>query len=132
MSTTLKNKPVSVLIVEDEVIIALEIESRLRNRGFNLVGTVASSEDAIDAAMTYRPDVIIMDIHIQGSKDGIDVSLDIFNTYKPAIIFISAYTDNETRAKASKVQPSYFLAKPISYDDLTKIIRESVSGKQSA
>ena len=129
MNTPKQNKPVSILIVEDEVIISLEIEGRLRSNGFNIIGPIASSEEAVVAAVTYQPEVIVMDIHIQGSKDGIDITREIFTIYKPVIIFISAYTDNETKVKVETVQPSYFLAKPISYEDLTRIIQRTVSEK---
>jgi DNA-binding NarL/FixJ family response regulator len=132
MSAAVKNDSISVLIVEDETIIAMETEIELQSRGFNVIGTVPSSEHAVDAASTHRPDVILMDIHIQGSKDGIESSLEIFNTYKPVIIFISAYNDDETREKIGKVKPNYFLPKPIIYDELMSVIRKSVSNRQSA
>jgi DNA-binding NarL/FixJ family response regulator len=119
------NDPISILIVEDEVIIAMEIDSRLQNRGYNVIATVASSENAIKIAIASKPHVIIMDIHIQGSKDGIDAAREIFETYRPVVIFISAYTDDETKTKVAEVQPSYFLAKPISYEELARIIHES-------
>jgi DNA-binding NarL/FixJ family response regulator len=132
MNAAINNNPISVLIVEDEIIIAMEAETELQSRGFNVIGSVPSSEQAVDAAVMYRPNVILMDIHIQGSRDGIESSLEIFNTYKPVIIFISAYDDDETREKIGTVQPNYFLPKPIVYDELMSVIRESVSNQQSA
>ncbi len=122
-----KDKSISVLIVEDEIIIAMEIETELQGRGFNVVGTAISSESVVDAAAILRPDVILMDIHIQDGKDGITLSEEIFAFYRPVIIFISAYDDSETRRKIRSIQPHYFLTKPFLYDELMSLIRESVS-----
>jgi DNA-binding NarL/FixJ family response regulator len=125
-----KDKSISVLIVEDEIIIAMEAETELLSMGFHVVGMASSSEEAIEAAATCRPDVIIMDIHIQGRHDGIQLSKEIFAFYRPVIIFISAYNDDETREKIKSIQPHYFLPKPFSYEELMSVIRESVSKRR--
>lgn len=131
MNSITTNNPVSVLIVEDESIIAMEIEVELQSRGFNVIGTVLSSEDAIDVAATRRPDVILMDIHIQGSKDGIQSSMEILNTYRPIIIFVSAYGD-DIKHKIGAVRQHLFLLKPFSCSELITMIDESVSSRRTA
>jgi DNA-binding NarL/FixJ family response regulator len=122
-----KDESISVLIVEDEIIIAMEIETELKGGGFNVVGTAISSESVVDSAAIHRPDVILMDIHIRDGKDGITLSDEIFAFYRPVIIFISAYDDGETRRKIRSIQPHYFLAKPFSCDELMSLIRKSVA-----
>jgi DNA-binding NarL/FixJ family response regulator len=123
----MNNDSISVLIVEDEIIIAMEIETELLNQGFNVVGTVIVSEDVVGTAASLRPDVILMDIQIGDGKDGITLSEEIYALYRPVIIFVSAYDDDETRKRAGLLQQHYFLPKPFTYDELVSVIRESVS-----
>ncbi len=122
-------KPIKILIVEDEIIVAMEIEFALQASGFDVVGKASNSQKALDIAEKYLPDVILMDINIKGGRNGIDTSLEIFKFYRPAIIFISAYSDNETMNKMKVVQPHFYLHKPYTHSELKDKITEALSAK---
>ncbi len=116
-----------ILIVEDEIIVAMEIELALQARGYIVVGKAPTSEKAIELAQKFLPDVILMDVNIKGSTDGIGTSKEILKFHSPSIIFLSAYTDSETVNKMQVIQPHYFLPKPYSQGELAKIISSAIS-----
>ncbi len=111
-----------ILIVEDEIIVAMEMESLLQSNGFSVVGKAHSSEKAVDTAIAYKPNIILMDINIKGEFDGIDTCKKILNHLNAKIIFVSAYNDEETHIRIDAIQPHYFLPKPYSEKELIDII----------
>ncbi len=120
--------PIKILIVEDEIIVAMEIEFALQSSGFNVVGKASNSQKALELAEKFLPDVILMDINIKGNSNGIETALDIFKFHKPAVIFVSAYSDKETMDKLKKVQPHFYLSKPYTHSELKEKIAEALSG----
>lgn len=111
-----------ILIVEDEIIVAMEMESLLESNGFNVVGKAHSSGKAVEAASTLKPNIILMDINIKGELDGIDTCKKILGQFDVKIIFVSAYNDEETHLRMGVIQPHFFLPKPYSEKDLVGII----------
>ncbi len=124
--------PIKILIVEDEIIVAMEIEFALQSSGFNVIGKASNSHKALELAQKFLPDVILMDINIKGDLNGIETALKIFSFHKPAIIFVSAYSDKETLDKLKKVQPHFYLSKPYSHSELKEKITEALSGITSS
>ena len=116
-----------ILIVEDEIIVAMEIELALQSKGYKVVGKAPTSEKAIELAQKFLPDVILMDVNIKGGSDGIGTSREILKFHNPSIIFVSAYSDTETINKMQVIQPHYFLPKPYSQNELTSIIVKATS-----
>jgi DNA-binding response OmpR family regulator len=115
---------IRVLLVEDEVIIAMEIEMELKSLGMNVVGKAISYDGAIEIAKNKLPNVVLMDVNLRGKKNGIDTAKDILAIHHIPIIFISAYTDEETENRMKEVPGSYFLPKPFTIDDLSAKIDE--------
>jgi len=101
-----------ILIVEDETIVAMTIEDALQEMGYAVVGTVSTAEDAIKMAGDARPDLILMDIRIQGEKDGIAAAEEITAQYHIPIIYLTAHADEKTFKRAMKTQPYGYLIKP--------------------
>jgi CheY-like chemotaxis protein/predicted transcriptional regulator with HTH domain len=104
-----------ILVVEDESIIAMELEKHLTEMGYDVVGRASSSVEAIAKAKELRPDLILMDIVIPGEKDGIDVAKEIKSELDVPVIFVTAYADEEHIKRAKKVEPFGYLVKP--YED---------------
>jgi DNA-binding response OmpR family regulator len=115
---------IRVLLVEDEVIIAMEIEMELKSLGMNVVGKAISYDGAIEIAKNKSPNVVLMDVNLRGKKNGIDTAKDILAIHHIPIIFISAYTDEETENRMKEVPGSYFLPKPFTIKDLSAKIDE--------
>ncbi|MGA9622306.1 response regulator [Methanoregula sp.] len=101
-----------ILIVEDETIVAMTIEDALQTMGYVVVDTVSTSEDAIKMAGETRPDLILMDIRIQGEKDGIATAEEITGLYHIPIVYLTAHSDEKTFKRAMKTRPYGYLTKP--------------------
>ncbi|MCK9150598.1 response regulator [Methanobacterium alcaliphilum] len=101
-----------ILIVEDERILALGLKKKLQKLGFNVTHTVSSGEDAVKSVKENKPDLILMDIVLQGELDGIDAAKMIINMHNIPIIYLTAYADDETIERAVKTYPYGYLMKP--------------------
>jgi CheY-like chemotaxis protein len=110
--------PHKILIVEDEIVIAMEIESLLEQLGYEVVGQVTRGEDAVDLTARHRPDLILMDIRLNGRMDGITAAEKIFRLYKIPVVFLTAHSDPATLERAMSVQPYGYLLKPFRKNDL--------------
>jgi CheY-like chemotaxis protein len=107
-----------ILIVEDEAIIAMEIESQLQALGYKVTSIVDTGEDAIEKAEEYKPDIILMDIRIKGKMDGIETAEVIRKRFGIPVIFTTAYLDQERIQRAKIVMPFGYVLKPIQERDL--------------
>ncbi len=117
--------PPRVLIVEDERIIAMATSLNLKRMGCEVVATAATGQQAVDYAVRKKPDVVLMDIMLQGPMTGIEAARRIrdANPDMP-IIYCTAYTDVGTRAQAAQTKPTAFLGKPLNYLHLKTLIDE--------
>jgi len=102
-----------VLIVEDEFFISLHTEQLLQVLGHVVVGIAVSAEQAIHFAEQERPDVVLMDIRLNGSRDGIEAADEIRKRLGIGSIFVTANTDPHTRQRALASEPLGFLEKPL-------------------
>jgi CheY-like chemotaxis protein len=107
-----------ILIVEDEVVIAMEIESLLEQLRYEVVGHASRGEDAIDLAEKHHPDLILMDIRLKSEMDGITTAETIFRRFKIPIIFLTAHSDPSTLERAMNLQPYGYILKPFRKNDL--------------
>lgn len=109
-----------VLIVEDEMIIALLIERMVDNLGHHVIDKVATGEDAIKVALEHEPDLILMDIRLQGELDGIEAMRRIRESKDIPVIYISGNTDAVHQEKIEQTDYIEFLSKPITISDLSR------------
>ncbi len=107
-----------ILIVEDEAIIAMEVESQLQSLGYEITSIVDTGEKAIKKAEEDRPDIILMDIRIKGEMDGIDAAEEIRSRFGIPVIFSTAYLDEERIERAKITMPFGYVLKPIQERDL--------------
>jgi len=106
-----------VLVVEDESLIALDLERRLVALGYDVVGVADSHDDALVIFVTAHPDLVLMDVHLRGDGDGIQVADAIAKLGAVPVIFLTAYADDDTVKRAAKSSPYGYLIKP--FDDRT-------------
>jgi DNA-binding NarL/FixJ family response regulator len=102
-----------IVVVEDEVLISMEIEDLLADMGAEVVGTALSAAQAIRLAESARPDCLTMDISLQGPRDGISAAIEIYERFGVRSVFVSAYGNPETVARAQPARPLAWLSKPI-------------------
>jgi CheY-like chemotaxis protein len=107
-----------ILIAEDELFVALDAQAMLEANGHHIVGIAATAEDAVALAARELPDVVLMDIRLVGTRDGIDAAREIRDRFNIPSLFVSATTDNHTRRRAELAQPLGFLDKPFSEERL--------------
>lgn len=114
--------PPKILVVEDEAIVARDIERQLRKAGYEVPAVVASAEAAIEQVSLTSPDLVLMDIRLQGPSDGIEAAREIREQFKLPVIFLTAHADDETLARAKMTQPFGYIIKPIGHSNLTSSI----------
>jgi len=107
-----------IMIVEDEAVIAMEIESTLQSLGYEVTSIVNSGDQAIQQAEKERPDLIIMDIRIKGDKDGIETAEIIRKRFDIPVIFSTAFLDQDRIERAKIAMPFGYILKPIQERDL--------------
>lgn len=111
-----------ILIVEDEIIVSLHIRSVLLHFKYQVVEIASSGEEAIEKAGMYRPDLVLMDIHLGGRVDGIMAAACIREKYDIPTIYLTSYNDEETINKAKMTEPLGFLVKPLDNNELRNSI----------
>lgn len=102
-----------ILIVEDELIIAEDLKLTLQSFGHEVISIVSSGEKAIVYTDKFTPDIIFMDINLDGEITGIDAARKIREKHEIPIIFCSAYIDKVTQRETSQFKPGIFISKPI-------------------
>ena len=112
-----------ILIVEDESIVALDIQNRLRRLGYTVAGFVASGEDAIVKTAEIKPDLVLMDIKLKGAMDGIEAAGQIKAKFGTPSIYLTAFADEATLQRAKETEPLGYLIKPFEERELLATIR---------
>jgi CheY-like chemotaxis protein len=107
-----------VLIVEDDNVI-LSIEKwRLSNLGYEICGSAGTGAEAMECVAKMRPDIVLMDITLNGAMDGIETAGQIKKNFNIPVIFVSSHTDGEILSRARAVNPDGFVKKPFDDDSL--------------
>lgn len=110
--------PAKILLVEDEAIIAMDVEARLLSLGYEVVGVAATAEEALALAEEFRPGLALMDINIRGPHDGLYAAGELRARFDIPSVMVTAYSDDETIRRSAAVQPLGYLIKPISERDV--------------
>lgn len=119
--------PTRILVVEDERIVALDLQHTLESFGHEVVATSPSGELAIEMAKTLRPDLILMDINLEGEIDGTEAAEIIQADTPVPIVFLTAYTESGTLARAEKSAPYGYLVKPVETRALQATLRMALA-----
>jgi len=114
--------PARVMIVEDEAITAMATGAMLKRLGHEVMASVASGEAALEACRKRRPDLVLMDIRLDGKLDGIETARLIHESGYVPVVFVSAYVDDQTRRRAAATHPLAFVAKPLDEIDLGRLL----------
>src|SRR6185295_4388763 len=120
-----------IMIVEDERITAEDIHDILAHLGYAVTAVVSSGEDAIREAGRTKPDLVMMDIRIQGEMDGIETARQIREQFDIPVIYLTAHADRETLDRAKLAEPLGYLIKPFQEPELLASI-EMALHKQHA
>ena len=109
---------VRILIVENERIVSMDMQRRLKNLNYDVVGAAVSGEEAIQKAEAYRPDLVLMDIMLDGKLDGIQAAEVIRGRLHIPVIYVTAYGDGPTLERAKVTEPFGYILKPFEEREL--------------
>ncbi|MCU0574750.1 MAG: PAS domain S-box protein [Syntrophobacteraceae bacterium] len=118
--------PCRILVVEDEAVVAMDIEERLRRLGYEVAGHAVSGEEAISLAASRLPDLVLMDIRLRGAMDGIAAADEMRRRFSLPIVFLTAFSEDETLDRAKRIEPSGFILKPFKDSELKSAIEIAV------
>jgi hypothetical protein len=113
----------TILLVEDEVLVATELRYALESEGFIVSGTSSSAAEAIESCLARRPDIAVVDIRLKGNIDGIDTASALRNQFSIPIIFLTAHAAHEDLERAEKVEPVGFVMKPVVFPELVASLK---------
>ncbi|MES3007849.1 MAG: EAL domain-containing protein [Pseudomonadota bacterium] len=120
-----------VLVVEDENIVALDLKRRLKKLGYDVIGMASNANRALNLVEEHVPDIVLMDIHIQGNTDGIEIARILYEKYSIPVIFLTAYSEEATLLRAKKSKPYGYLLKPFSERELHAGIQVALEKSQA-
>lgn len=114
---------IKILIVEDETIVALDIKRALIQLNYTITDTVTTYDEALTSVKNNQPDIVLMDIHLENSKDGIETAQAIQALeYNIPIIYLTAFSDDKTISRAIATHPIGYLIKPFKREELKTTI----------
>jgi two-component system, response regulator PdtaR len=112
-----------ILVVEDDFLVANEIEVALSDAGFDVAGVAASADEAVGLAESQRPTLVVMDVRLAGEHDGIHAAVEIFRKLGTRCIFATAYCDQYLLERAKPAMPLGWLQKPYAMFSLVNAVR---------
>ena len=116
-----------ILIVEDEAVVSLDITRRLEKMDYEVIGRVASGEEALELVQTNPPNLVLMDINLQGEIDGIDTATQLYQNHNIPVIYLTAYAGNSTLERAKESKPYGYILKPFKERELHAAIEIAIS-----
>jgi diguanylate cyclase (GGDEF)-like protein/PAS domain S-box-containing protein len=116
-----------VLIVEDELIFALDLKQTLIGLGYRVVGLASNQRDAVNLALLHRPDLVLMDINLEAGGDGISAAAEINLLFDVPVVFLTAYADNDILRRAANVAPYGYLVKPVQQRELNAVVQMALA-----
>jgi DNA-binding NarL/FixJ family response regulator len=121
-----ENRRVRILLVEDELVIAESLKRVLAAQGYSVLPVVMSGEAALREAVASSPDVVLMDIRLEGGLDGIQTAARMRSMLDAPIIYLTAYGDDPTLERAMPTRPDGYLLKPIKERELKAVIETAL------
>lgn len=116
-----------ILVVEDEYLVALEIEAGLVDAGYAVVGIASSAEEALRVAAGERPDLVVMDVQLRGKQDGIAAARELLERFGLRSLMATAHYDSHHVARAEAAAPLGWIAKPFTVDALVARVRAALA-----
>ncbi len=116
-----------ILVVEDESIIALDIQSSLVNAGYNVVAIATCADEALDLTAQFSPDLVLMDIRLRGETDGVEAAEKIRREFDLPVVYLTAHADENTLKRAKLTEPFGYILKPFEDRELITTIEIALS-----
>lgn len=112
----------TILVVEDETIVQLHLRKILTELGYKVSGVASSAADALASVETARPDLVMMDIHLQGEQDGVEAARELKRRHGLSVVFLTAHSDKETVARTQEVGAVGYIVKPFNQGEIRAVL----------
>jgi len=122
--------PINLMLVEDERVIAFDLKNQLQSFGYKVGAVLASGEQAVRRVGEVAPDLVLMDIHLEGPLDGIDAALQIQSLHRVPVVFLTAYAEDDTLRRALECRPFGYLVKPCEARELHATIQMALARRE--
>ncbi|MFP4081394.1 MAG: response regulator [Candidatus Aminicenantes bacterium] len=119
-----------ILVVEDENIVAMDIQFTLKSLGYDVCGVVASGEESVKKAFMMQPDLVLMDIKLRGNIDGLCAAKQIQARLNIPVIYLTAYGDENTLSTIDRTKPYDYIHKPFQEKELQSTIERNLHNPQ--
>jgi two-component system, sensor histidine kinase len=120
----------TILVVEDERVLALDLQRTLSQFGYDVPITVSSGEEAIRVVATFQPDLVLMDLRIKGLFDGIETANRLRMLHEFALIYVSGAVDAEQQRRAEGSAPDAWLQKPYTRVQLKAVVAAALANRK--
>ncbi len=117
-----------ILIVEDEIITAMSLQHLMELWGYRMCGQASSGKEAVEIAISEKPDIVLIDVSLSGDINGIEVAKQIRSCFSIPIIFMTGYSDKETMEEIKEMEPAGCFVKPLDFNKL-KMTLDSIVQK---
>ncbi len=117
---------IKTMVVEDEMIVGRDIQSALQNLGYEVSPVVSTGRDAVDQAGKYKPDLVLMDIVLDGEMDGIEAAGAIRSRFNIPVVYLTAYADDRTVERAKATEPFGYIVKPFEDRELKGVMETAI------
>ena len=117
----------TILVVEDEAIVGFALQESLEKNGYIVPAVIGSGDEVTNAALKYKPDLLLMDIKLNGFLDGIDAIRRLRAVRQIPVIFVTAFSDEKVKSRISQVESSVCLLKPVKEEVLFREIEKVFS-----
>lgn len=112
----------TIVVVEDEAIVAMDLRAKLEDLGYAVPGSTHSGEEAIKLVTLIQPDLVLMDIRLSGEMDGVQAAGEIHQSLDIPVVFLTAYADEATLERAKQTEPLGYLLKPVDHKSLQTVV----------
>jgi CheY-like chemotaxis protein len=125
-----KDHASKILVVEDEVVIALRLEQMLTKMGYNVIGVSYSGEEALEKIRNLRPEIILMDIILPGKLDGIAIAEIVKSELNIPVIFLTAFSEDNIIERSEREEPFGYISKPFHDHEIKAAIEVALYKKE--
>lgn len=120
-----------IMIVEDDGIVLLFVQKLIQQLGYTVVATATSGEEAVQKAESTQPDLVIMDIRLDGAMDGIAAAKEIGSRWQIPVVFVTGHGDADTRRQGEAANPAGYLIKPFIKNNVVETIQSALQGRST-
>ncbi len=120
-----------ILIVEDEVLLAMSLQIHLQRLGYDVCGYVSSGEEALDRVRDENPDLVIMDVGLSGRMSGIEAAETILSRYRASVLFMTGYVDTDILDQIRRIASATCITKPLRPEEIGEAVEAAFNKRKN-